>query len=414
MLARIFCATVVFAALLLAVCAQATDKETILYNFNDNSESTVNPWGGLMEDQAGNFYGVALPGTLFELSATDSGTWKYTELYACNYDPDCSYPFGSLAMDEAGNLYTSTYFGNVLEYSPGGSSGWSVTTLSSLNAPSPVILDSAGDLYGVTAGGGANGMGEVFELSPSSGASWALTNLHDFKGSDGAGNNSNDSDGQIGGLIMDSAGNLYGVTGGGGSSTKCASGCGVVFELSKNNSGAWTETVLHTFTRKDGYNPDASLFMDANGNLYGTTASGGSGGYGTVFETSQVSGKWQTHDLYSFTSHVHDGAYPNTALIMDDSGNLYGTTISGGGSYGCSVGGTTLDTGCGTAFELSPSGSGWTETILQDFSGGGNGAFPGGLIFGPGGNLYGITDGGGHAGVGNFIELSPASAKAEK
>lgn len=416
MLARMFCATLLFAALLLAVCAQAADKETILYNFNYGSDSAPNPWGGLLQDKAGNFYGASLSGTIFELSPTNSGSWKYTQLYYCDYTPDCSYPFGSLVMDKAGNLYGSTYMGNVLEYSPSDSQDWTVTNVYTFSdpidggGPSAVIIDDAGNLYGVNASGGAHGLGNVFELSSTSGG-WVLKDLHDFDGADGAGNNTNDADGQIGGLILDASGNLYGVTGAGGSSTRCTSGCGVVFELKKNDSGDWTEMVLHSFDKRDGYNPDGPLFMDAKGNLYGTAASGGSGGFGTVFETSLVSGSWRTHDLYSFTSHGHDGAYPNTALIMDAAGNLYGTTISGGGSPECNV---ASDTGCGTAFELSPSGSNWAETILQYFNGGGNGAFPGGLTFGSDGNLYGITSSGGHSNIGNFIELTAHSGKKGK
>jgi len=412
MFAKLFSATL-FATFMLTVCAHAADKETVLYNFSFGPNKIGNPWGGLLKDDAGNLYGGALDGSIFELSPNGSGGWKLTDLYDCGYVPDCSYSFGSLAMDRAGNLYGSTYLGNVIEYSPSGNGSWTATTLYSFSipvdqgGPSPVILDAQGNLYGISANGGSHGMGNVFELSPASGGAWSLTTLHDFKGSDGAGSDLNNADGEIGGLVMDSSGNFFGVTGAGGSSKNCGGGCGVVFELSKNDSGAWQETILHSFDRKDGYNPDATLLVDAAGNLYGTTASGGSGGFGTVFETSQASGKWETHVLYSFTSRVHDGAYPNTALVMDADGNLYGTTISGGGSGECNV---ENDTGCGTAFELSSNGSAWSETILQDFAGG-NGVFPGGLIFGADGDLYGITNGGGHGNAGNFIKLSSGSSQ---
>src|SRR5258706_386361 len=127
------------------------------------------------------------------------------------------------------------------------------------------------DLYGVNATGGSSGLGYVFELSPNSGGSWTLTHLHDFGGGDGAGGAG--ASGQVGGLIMDASGNLFGTTFAGGASTQCASGCGVVFKL-KNNSGIWTETVLHSFKGSNGSNPAAPLLMDAAGNLYGTTTSG--------------------------------------------------------------------------------------------------------------------------------------------
>jgi uncharacterized repeat protein (TIGR03803 family) len=326
---------------------------------------------------------------------------------------NCSgtYADGFLVMDAGGNLYGADFFGGVYEFSPGASGEqWTGTLLYSFsggngNGPSPVILDSAGNLYGVYGVGGANNKGYVFELSPSSGGSWSLTDLHDFDGSDGNASAANEAGGLIGALLMDGSGNLYGVTSEGGHpSALCpTSGCGVIFKLT-NNSGVWTETVLHSFGESDGMNPDAQLLMDSSGNLYGTANAGGEDGFGVVFETSLVGGSWETKDLYSFTNANGDGAYPNSPLIMDGSGNLYGATYSGGGyPFNCTV---VNDNGCGTAFQLSKHGSDWKETVLHGFSAGMDGGFPGGVSFGIDGNLYGVVLVGGRFGDGAFYELS--------
>jgi len=401
-LSKIASTVVLTATLLLAVGAHAVDKETILYNFNSTNSGGWQPYGGLFRDQAGNYFGATLTGTIFELSPNGSGGWNYSALLNCSY---CAYPFG-LVMDQAGNLFGSDYFGNVFEVSPNGSGGWTSALVFNFGGgtdgtqPSPVILDGAGNLYGVNATGGSSGLGYVFELSPNSGGSWTLTHLHDFGGGDGAGGAG--ASGQVGGLIMDASGNLFGTTFAGGSSTQCASGCGVVFKL-KNNSGIWTETVLHSFNGSNGSSPAAPLFMDAAGNLFGTTTSGGASGFGVVFETF-TAGTPQTRVLYSFTGVGNDGAYPLAALISDAAGNLYGTTFSGGGSTNCSVG---PDNGCGTAFKLTRSGSHWKESILHAFTAMGDGGFPGGLISDASGNLYTTMEVGGRYNLGALIELSP-------
>jgi uncharacterized repeat protein (TIGR03803 family) len=403
MLARRFTATLLFSFFLFLASAQATDKETGLYQFNSHGGGAANPAGGLLMDRAGNLYGATLSGAIFEFSPNGSGGWNYKELCACG----TSYSFGFLVMDQSGNLYGATYFGDVYEYSPSTSGTWTATLLYTFGVsgqgPSPLILDEAGNLYGIFASAGSNGVGYVFELSPSSGGTWTLTDLHDFDGSDGAGSTAGDAGGLVGGLTMDASGNLYGTTGAGGSSTQCASGCGVVFWLT-NNGGTWTETVLHSFNGNDGMNPDASLLRDSAGRLYGTTTSGGTHGFGTVFEMTLVSGVWQLHDIHSFTNINGDGAFPNSALIRDTAGNLYGTTDSGGGSTNCTV---VTGNGCGTAFELTPSGKKWNEVILHRFLGKGDGGFPGGIMLGADGNLYGVAEVGGRYNSGLFFELSP-------
>jgi uncharacterized repeat protein (TIGR03803 family) len=235
---------------------------------------------------------------------------------------------------------------------------------------------------------------------------WATPNevsLYDFNGG------SNDGSAPIGGVVADQAGNLYGTTGTGGSYTDCSpfgQTCGVVFELTPNG-GSWTETVLYTFTGgADGGEPLAGLAIDAQGNLYGTTAIGGTFGNGTVFMLSFASGTWTESVLYSFRGGS-DGSYPQAAVTLHN-GSIYGTTYAGGGNYCLGA-----PSGCGTIFQLQPGNNGWTENVLYRFTNGADGAFPyASLILDPAGNLYGATTQGGYLskncapyGCGNVFQL---------
>jgi len=177
----------------------------------------------------------------------------------------------------------------------------------------------------------------------------------------------NDGQDPSGGLIFDSSGHLYGTTAQGGKSTACvySYGCGTAFELSPNSNGVWTVTILYSFQGgSDGWVPSSGMIFDQAGNLYGTTENGGTYGSGTAFELSpNGGGGWTETLLYSFGSISGDGAEPQ-GLIFDKSGNLYGTTLTGGKS-GCDHDGSAF---CGTVFELSPNGAGgWTETIIYSF-----------------------------------------------
>jgi uncharacterized repeat protein (TIGR03803 family) len=405
---------VITALLNFAVSAQAATRYTIVRNFSE-SRGGVLPAGELLIDEAGNLYGTDTQGgstgggTIFALRPNGQTGFTYEVLYECNKSFDCTLPVGSLVMDRAGNLYGSTLFGNVFKLSKTASGSWAATVLHQFGVeiapPSSLILDTEGNLYGINPTGGKNNLGYVFELSPSQ-RGWSLTHLHDFSGRDGAATTGS-TENQVGGLIFDSVGNLYGATVAGGASTKCSGGCGVVFELTKNFS-TWSETVLHTFNGGDGANPIAPLMMDADGNLYGTASSGGAKGFGSAFKMSRASGVWQTRVLHSFTGAHLDGEFPDSALVMDENGNLFGTTESGGGAHqSCQV---WNDFGCGTVFELSLNGTQWKETILKAFSGGKDGAFPQGVVLDGSGNLFGAAQAGGRQFEGLLFEISSGSA----
>ncbi len=197
-------------------------------------------------------------------------------------------------------------------------------------------------------------------------------------------------------LVRDGAGNLYGTTtiGGGG---KCPQGCGVVFQLTPAATTPWTETILHTFSSgADGATPFSGLVSDALGNLYGATTGGGATGFGLVYKLSPAgAGTWTETELYSFKGQP-DGVAPYAAPIFDGAGNLYGTTYKGGTA------------GYGTAYELNPQPDGsWTETVLHSFHGAADGTdlFES-LVIDAAGNLYGAAETGGSANCGVAFKLS--------
>jgi uncharacterized repeat protein (TIGR03803 family) len=203
----------------------------------------------------------------------------------------------------------------------------------------------------------------------------------------------------VGGLIFDDGGNLYSATNEGG-----AYGGGVVFKLTPNSDGTWTESVLYAFTGgADGSLPDAPLIFDAQGALYGTVAYGGARGWGGVFKlTPNLDGTWTESTLYAFTGGK-DGGHPVTGLIFNATGDLYGTTYWGANR--------NCNQGCGVVFKLTPNENGiWTESVLHTFTGGKDGAYPSGwLLFDAVGNLYGATDIGGLYGDGVVFKVAPTS-----
>jgi uncharacterized repeat protein (TIGR03803 family) len=278
-------------------------KETGLYSFQGGADGST-PYAGLIFDGSGNLYGTTYlggtgeGGTVFKLTQS-GGVWAENVLHGFAGEPgDGSGPFSALVMDAEGNLYGTTPYGGLgrgtvfelnssgtetLLFSfPGGSDG---------DLPKAgLLMDAGGNLYGTTVVGGVNGSGTVFKLTPSDGG-WTESVLYSFQG--GA-----DGRGPEAGLIMDGAGNLYGTTYAGGSFSY-----GAVFKLAPSGSG-WTQSVVYSFQGgTDGAVPKAGLVMDTAGNLYGTTSAGGGtgnngSGYGTVFSLDKT-GKETI--LHSFT-----------------------------------------------------------------------------------------------------------------
>jgi uncharacterized repeat protein (TIGR03803 family) len=409
---RIPTASVLFLSVFAVLIAFATStpviaQETVLYNFSSNGGD---PYAGLTFDASGNLYGTTEFGTVFKLTPRAGGGWTEAVLYTFNGAGDADL-YAGLILDASGNLYGTEYFGGtygwgfVFELTPAKGGGtWTEKTLHSFSAngtdgtsPSAgLIFDTVGNLYGTTQSGGANGGGTVFELSPSDHGSWGEKILYNFI------YNGTGAYEPVAGLIFDASGNLYGTTLQGGTygAGNDHTG-GTVFELTPSADGSWTETVLYNFDESGSgpYGPGAVLVLDPAGNLYSTTPDGGTyNSSGTVFELSpQAGGSWTETTLHSF-GNGSDGLNPFDGLVLDASGNLYGTTWQGG-AYGK-----------GTAFELMPeAGGAWEEKVLYSFGGSGtDGKNPsGGLIFDASGNLYGTTQGGGAYGGGTVFEINP-------
>jgi uncharacterized repeat protein (TIGR03803 family) len=302
------------------------------------------------------------------------GSWTETILYSFQGGNDGYFPIGDLVFDKHGDLYGSTWYG--------GGQGTNC------------------DLY---YGGNC---GTVFKLSPPSGKSgvWTEQVLHSFGGGkDGATPN--------GYLALNSAGGVYGLTNSGGNEDcdygSGQVGCGIAFGLTKHPRGAWNEVILHRFDRSstDGGNPMAGPIFDLKGNLFGTTLNGGPGPGGIVFRLSPPKGKsgeWKETILHGFSGYNDKGYDPESSLIFDRKGNLYGTTyVSARGALR------------GDVFKLSSRKSGrWSLDILHGFKGVPDGVLPAtGLVFDGAGNLYSTTTSGGTGscpgGCGTVFEVSP-------
>jgi len=208
----------------------------------------------------------------------------------------------------------------------------------------------------------------------------------------------NDGNEPLGSLIFDQSGALYGTAYGGGDY-----GHGVIFKLTPNGDGTWTQSVLHSFDFPDGDKPSAALIFDASGKLYGTTLIGGWDEGGVFQFTPNLDGSWSETMWYD---HPANGYNPSSSLTLDAAGNLYGTTKVGMWWY---PGGDCAYPGCGGVFELirNPDGS-WSDKGLLAFGGGEDGKWPvANLIFDAAGNLYSTASAGGTYGQGLVFELMP-------
>jgi uncharacterized repeat protein (TIGR03803 family) len=284
------------------------------------------------------------------------------------------------------------------------------------NGPLSGLLLENGQFYGTTEGAGTGGSGTAYRISPSG----TLTVLYSFSGGSDAAN-------PEAGLTAGPGGVLYGDTLSGGAPSLCASyGCGAVYELVPSGSG-YSENIIHAFhAGGDGANPAGGLLIDQSGAIYGTTlggggafacTGGGSGSYasgcGTVFKLTPSGSTFTETILYSFQGG-NDGANPGATLIADGTGALYGTTEYGGASASVCTSPSGY-AGCGTVFKLTPSGSGYSESILYRFQGGTDGAVPeSALLAGSNGALFGATErggaNGGNTNHGTVYELMPSGS----
>lgn len=405
--------------MIIGVLSAEAQTFRILHTFTGGADGAT-PEAGLTIDRGGRLYGTTggavIPGnngSVFKVAKSGSD-WTLSPLYNFAQQSDGYTPASTLVFGPNGALYgTTAYGGSVRDCDEGNGCGtvfqlqppptvcpsflcpWTETVLYNFAGgadgwlPEQIIFDAAGNIYGVTNVGGTSpcngdGCGTVYKLTPSNG-SWTKTILYNFMGAD-------DGYSPVGGLVFDAAGNLYGTAYGG------SGGEGVVYELTPS-SPYWIEATLHSFQGSDGDGPLGPLIADSSGNLYGVTSGGGASGDGTIFELVQP-GRWTFESLYNFSDSP--GTEPNGGLILDETGNLYGTTFSGGAFDG------------GVAFKLSLSGGAWVATNLHDFASA-DGLEPnGGLVFDSNGNLYGTSIFGGNfsgvclgIGCGTVWEITP-------
>ncbi len=423
---------IVIAIFLLTSGASAAGKYISLYKFTGGTYGT-SP-SGLILGQDGKLYGTTWNGgnvkqcdgrgcgMVFALAKNADGNWAESVLYTFSGGNDGAGP-ANLVFDQAGNLYGTAGSGGDLNYCGGYGCGaifklvpnpdgswtksqlYAFTSYSDGDDPNNLIIDTAGNLYGTTYYGGnpaycnGSGCGTAFKLTPNPDGSWTESLLYAFTGAKYGRNPS--------GLVLDGAGNLYGTLEGAGG----RHGSGVIYKLTSNPDGSWTESVLHSFCSlpscKDGWGPYGGLIFDAAGNLYGTTFyGGGHKDSGVAYElTPNPDGSWTETVLHRFCSSVNcpDGRHSYAGLTLDTAGSLYGTTSSGGDLNYC--GGY----GCGLVFKLAPtSGGRWKETVLHRFQG-----HPGsnpveGVIFDAAGNLYGTTPGYNSSRTGGSVfEITP-------
>jgi uncharacterized repeat protein (TIGR03803 family) len=340
-----------FAFLLSAGVPQPAESQTyqVIHNFTGEGSDGATPYGGPTLDSSGNVFGTTnlggsnADGTVYELSPNGS-SWTFNTIYSFAGGADGAAPgFGSLLIRHDCSLFGTT-----------------------------------------EAGGGA--LGTAFKIRPRGNPchkpdfTWQEKVLHRFGRGEDGGQPTN-------GVTFDRSANFYGITNLGGAYNN-----GAVFEVA-HSGGFWTETLIYSFTGgDDGGTPVAGVTFDDAGNLYGTTSFGGLYGSGVVYGLSPSVSGWSETVLYNFQG-LSDGEFPVGGVIVDHTGNLYGSTFLGG------------DNGGGTVYQLSPSGGGWTLTTLYSFS----------TYYGPynkltldaHGNLYGAANGAGANGLGSVFKLAP-------
>jgi uncharacterized repeat protein (TIGR03803 family) len=389
----------------------------------DFQPADANPYGGLLLSTAGVLFGTSASGgstasggfgSVFSYNGTDVQT-----LYTFQGMPDGAAPEAGLVEDAKGVLYGTTTYGGavcpagcgtVFDLVPDGMT-YSENVLYSFkdgkDGAYPIaglLIDKSGALYGTTFQGGAStscngGCGIAFKLGPSA-KKYKETVLHRFSGGQDGAN-------PVGTMIADSAGDLYGTSKSGGSSSQCSGGCGVVYKL-KPSGAKYVETIVHSFAggSADGANPRSGLVAGKNSVLYGTTLAGSGTNKGVVFALTPSGSSYTESVIHQFKGGT-DGAQPHNenGLVVDTNGNLYGTTSAGGSAESF-----------GTVFKLSTSNDKYKETVLYRFQGAPNdGQSPwASVIFGSDEKLWGVTPNGGSgnctssiAGCGVLFRVNP-------
>jgi uncharacterized repeat protein (TIGR03803 family) len=388
--------------LLMAVVSSQAQTEQVLYSFTGGADGSQ-PMSSLTADGSGNFYGTTFIGglgfgTVFELSPNGTGGWTENTLYTfCSVAgcPDGQNPTYANLFINGGNLYGTAFGGGasgngvVFELSNSGGIWTEQVLYSFANSPdganpeNGLIMDGSGNLFGIAdAGGTGNGNGCVFELSPSVNG-WTEKVIYDISSTHS-------------GLTFDAAtGIIYGTS------------FGSIFELTPNGSGGWVPTVVFTFNSANaatqGSNPVGTLVLDGKGNLYGTAQAGGANNVGAVFKlTPAQTPPWTETLLYSFGGNAQfgpNGSTPVAGVVLDLSGNIFGTTKAGGVKN------------AGTVYELALGAKGvYKEHIVFSFNGT-NGSQPkSSLAFDKAGYLYGTTFIGGKYAKGAVFQANAHAA----
>ncbi|MGA3039498.1 MAG: choice-of-anchor tandem repeat GloVer-containing protein [Bryobacteraceae bacterium] len=379
---------------------------TVLHNFGSQDQDGMNPPAGVILGLHGELYGTAKTGgefgfgTVYELlpAASSGGTWTEVAIHSFS-GQDGQYPDAGLVRGPSGALYGTAgdSDGNAMVFvlSPpaGGSTFWTETILYQTPAvdyayPGALVFGKERSLYGTY------GEFSVYSLTPPSvvGGAWTEATL------------SNSGIWPVGTLAVGTDGTLYGASVSGGNGA-CNAGCGMVFSLTPPAApGApWTPRLLYTFEPEtgDGFYPHAGVILAPSGVLYGTTSGGGHGRSGTVFSLtpSAVPDVPMIETIVHDFTEIHgDGLSPNASLVLDANGVLYGTTTWGG------VAG--LGTVFELAPPASPGGA-WSETVLHSFLGDADGYEPNGIVLGSNGTLYGTTLYGGTSNYGTVFSLRP-------
>jgi uncharacterized repeat protein (TIGR03803 family) len=376
---------------LIAIPQAHAQAFNVVYSFTGSDGA--NPVDGFTADGAGNLYATTFNGgayghgVIFKITSGQESV-----LYSFQGGTDGANPEGGVLLDSSGNLYGTTTaggahgLGTVYKVSSGGQESVLYSFAGGKDGATPksnLVIDSSGDIWGTTTAGGVHDQGTIFRLWLNKRKNlWYEQRVHVF--GDG-------KDGQVpvAGVFLDAAGNAYGTTSGGGEY-----GYGTVYELERPH---FRETILWSFKDEaDGAVPYAGVIADSSGNLYGAATEGGEGGQaggGTIFELAKQSTGFTFSVIYPYPGWGISGSF--RSLLMDSSGNLYGSTHCDGNNDS------------GTVYELSPSGTSWNFNQLYLFSGGSDGQYSFSNPVLVNGVLYGTTQYGGANGAGVVWSVTP-------